>query len=117
VDLENLEPPPETAPGYYPDPLGGSYKRWWDGTRWVAQVGPRDDAARGYRGAMGTWMAIYRYGPLFVLGAVMVLVNERWWIDAAVGIGAALLTHLLLRLLFELAPDLRGEDQPRRGAG
>lgn len=39
--LSDLPPPGPDAPeGYYPDPLGGPYGRWWDGERWAARVGP-----------------------------------------------------------------------------
>jgi uncharacterized protein DUF2510 len=38
--LEELPPPEDgDGEGYYPDPLGGRYPRWWDGTRWTNQVG------------------------------------------------------------------------------
>jgi hypothetical protein len=43
--LGDLPPPEEgTDPGYYPDPLGGKYPRWWDGTQWTARVGPAPKA-------------------------------------------------------------------------
>jgi hypothetical protein len=40
--LGDLPPPEEGATeGYYPDPLGGEYPRWWDGTQWTNRVGPK----------------------------------------------------------------------------
>src|SRR5438309_7018872 len=27
-------------PGWYPDPSGGRFARWWDGTRWTDRVAP-----------------------------------------------------------------------------
>ena len=41
TDLSQLPPPAPGAPeGYYPDPLGGRFGRWWDGERWHSRVGP-----------------------------------------------------------------------------
>jgi uncharacterized protein DUF2510 len=41
TDVSKLPPPEEGASeGYYPDPLGGTYQRWWDGEKWTYQVGP-----------------------------------------------------------------------------
>lgn len=37
------QPPPRRGAkaGYYPDPLGGKYARWWDGAGWQLRLGPR----------------------------------------------------------------------------
>jgi hypothetical protein len=46
TDLSSLPPPHEGAPeGYYPDPLGGRFGRWWDGSRWHTRVGPEMEPA------------------------------------------------------------------------
>jgi hypothetical protein len=42
--LGDLPPPEEgTEEGYYPDPLGGKYPRWWDGSQWAHRVGPEPE--------------------------------------------------------------------------
>ena len=40
-----------SAPGWYPDPNGQPYQRWWDGTRWTEQVQqqPQPQAQPGYQ--------------------------------------------------------------------
>jgi Protein of unknown function (DUF2510) len=41
TELSELPPPRKGArAGYYPDPLGGRYARWWDGQAWTLTVGP-----------------------------------------------------------------------------
>jgi hypothetical protein len=37
--LADSPPPAEGQPGYYPDPLGGKFARYWDGTQWTSRVG------------------------------------------------------------------------------
>jgi Protein of unknown function (DUF2510) len=32
--------PPAPPPGWYADPAGSPWWRWWDGRRWTAHVGP-----------------------------------------------------------------------------
>ena len=32
---------PAVPPGWYPDPHGGPYSRWWDGGQWTDATGPR----------------------------------------------------------------------------
>jgi hypothetical protein len=42
TDLADLPPPRKGAKAaYYPDPLRTGRARWWDGSRWTLQVGPR----------------------------------------------------------------------------
>jgi Protein of unknown function (DUF2510) len=38
--LDDLPPPEGEAPtGWYPDPLGGKYPRWWNGSEWTYRSG------------------------------------------------------------------------------
>ena len=39
-----LAPPP---PGWYPDPSGGQYMRWFDGRQWMAQTAPMGSVPMG----------------------------------------------------------------------
>lgn len=36
-----------SAPGWYPDPNGQPYERWWDGTQWTDQTQARAQAQPG----------------------------------------------------------------------
>ena len=48
-------------PGWYPDPSGAPYTRWWDGIRWTEHTGaPAPGQAPG---GYGTW-AGYGYEPV-----------------------------------------------------
>lgn len=39
---DEAAPPPQSAPppGWYPDPSGGPYGRWWDGQQWADATQP-----------------------------------------------------------------------------
>jgi hypothetical protein len=39
TQLADLPPPEGGEAGYYPDPLGGKYSRFWDGSQWTTKVG------------------------------------------------------------------------------
>lgn len=40
MKLSELQPPSDNAPGWKPDPLGGTLYRYWDGSRWTSNVDP-----------------------------------------------------------------------------
>jgi len=88
-DLPNLPPPEgDATEGYYPDPLGGKYPRWWDGSQWTTQVGPEEipplvpgeDENIPHRGRdpgalVGAAFRLYRrYPTLFLVLAAGVIV-------------------------------------------
>jgi hypothetical protein len=101
--LEDL-PPPEggTSEGYYPDPLGGKYPRWWDGSQWTARVGqapkpeikPGEDrdvrkVPREPGALIGATFRLYRRFPLlFVVLAAGVIIPTDLIILAITGGGA-----------------------------
>jgi hypothetical protein len=39
--LADAPPPEGGAEGFYPDPLGGTRARWWDGTKWTSKMGQK----------------------------------------------------------------------------
>jgi hypothetical protein len=101
--LEDLPPPEEgKSAGYYPDPLGGKYPRWWDGTQWTHQVGsepqpelkPGEDKdvrriPRDPTKLIGATFRLYRRFPwLFLVLASGVIVPYDLIILAITGGGA-----------------------------
>jgi hypothetical protein len=38
-----------SAPGWYPDPNGQPYQRWWDGTRWTDQTAAQQQQQQPYQ--------------------------------------------------------------------
>jgi uncharacterized protein DUF2510 len=100
--LGDLPPPEEGATeGYYPDPLGGKYPRWWDGSQWTNQVGPEpkpplapgEDEQVPHRGrtasaVVGAAFRLYRrYPVLFFVLAAGVIVPYDLIALAATGTG------------------------------
>jgi hypothetical protein len=53
------------APGYYPDPLGGTGRRWWNGREWTdaVEAAPLPQARR--------WRDVRRWVPFVVAGVVL----------------------------------------------
>jgi Protein of unknown function (DUF2510) len=46
--LDDLPPPDDGAPaGWYPDPLGGRYPRWWNGSEWTYRSGEEPEVPLG----------------------------------------------------------------------
>jgi hypothetical protein len=101
--LGDLPPPEEGAPeGYYPDPLGGKYPRWWDGSQWTYRVGeesepplaPGEDPQvprrpRGPTSLIGATFRLYgRYPVLFLILAAGVIVPFDLIVLAITGGGA-----------------------------
>ena len=108
--LADLEPPPDRTPGYYPDPLGGKYPRFWNGDAWVNQVGPHasDQAAE----ARNVWWVLQYYGAITVTGLVVLLVETNLLTEIAIAVSAGFLAQGLVLLLFRVRPDLRPD--PKR---
>jgi hypothetical protein len=109
--LEEQDPPSETSPGYYPDPLGGEHQRWWDGTAWTYKVGPKRGAPKK---AEGIWWVIERYAGLITTSIVVVSLNGSFLTRAAIAIAAGLIVGAAVRFFFWLNPDRRPD--PDRAA-
>src|SRR5690242_3720953 len=79
--LDELPPPGDgEGKGFYPDPLGGKYPRWWDGEKWTYRTGekheeplaPDEDPQvpkrpRGPTELIGAAFRLYRRYPLLFL--------------------------------------------------
>jgi protease PrsW len=57
----HLPPPGAPEPGWYPDPAGPTFERWWDGSRWSGHV--RSPA----RGGLPRWLSV----PVLATGVVV----------------------------------------------
>ena len=69
-------PPGQPAPGWYPEPHGGPYARWWDGTQWTAAVretGPRWRPLRGLARAVAALLVL----NAFAQGALLLAFRSR----------------------------------------
>jgi hypothetical protein len=107
--LADLEPPPDRTPGYYPDPLGGKFQRWWDGDAWISQVGP--EASDEAEEAKNIWWVLQHYGALTVVVVVVFLVETNLLTEMAIALAAGFLAQGLIVLLFRLRPDLRPDPE------
>jgi hypothetical protein len=76
----------QPAPGWYPDPMGLHFARWWDGSRWTTNVGgspvatnrppsPTDAGWMDKRLALGTWIVL---SVVEVLSVVGLMIGWRW---------------------------------------
>jgi hypothetical protein len=103
--LEDQDPPHETSPGYYPDPLRGEYQRWWDGTAWTARVGPK--AGRAPDKHKSVWWGIGRYASFATTTVLLLVLHGNVLTDVAIAVGAGLAVDAMVRFFFWLNPDRR----------
>ena len=54
-----------SAPGWYPDPNGQAYQRWWDGEKWTEQTQQTATAAVAYGQQVGGLSSESRQWALF----------------------------------------------------
>ena len=106
--VSGLDPPSESRePGYYDDPLGGEYPRWWDGGDWTYQVGPKPELElRARRKRTGRRLLDYFWLPVPLITAMIEADLVTRLILLVVGtVLARLLVALFLRLRPEYRPD------------
>ena len=103
--LEDHDPPQETSPGYYPDPLGGEFQRWWDGTSWTYKVGPK--TGRAPDKAERIRSGIENFAGLTATTLVLLLLNGSFLTKVAVAIVAGLIAGYSVRFFFWLNADRR----------
>ncbi len=106
--LSGLDPPRESQePGYYDDPLGGEFPRWWDGGDWTYQVGQRPDAELSAKHKRtGRRLLDYFWVPVVPIAVTIEAGLVTKLIVLAVGyVVARLLVGLFLRLAPEYRPD------------
>jgi hypothetical protein len=103
--LEEQDPPSETGPGYYPDPLGGRYQRWWDGNAWTSQVGP--ETGDPPTESKSIWWVVERYAGFATTSLVLIFLNGSVLTRVGVAIAAGLIVGYTVRFFFWLNPDRR----------
>jgi len=105
TNLSDLDPPRDTRPGYRPDPLGGPYQRWWDGRRWVNQVGPppgEEPSSPPSAVEVLPWIA-----SLTAMGIASKVVDSNVPVTLAVLFSVGLLAWGIAVLAVRLAPSIR----------
>lgn len=80
-----------TAPGWYPDPLGGQGARYWDGTQWEGAIGPEPQefpespppAEKASRSVWPVWVGLAATVAIAIGSAAFVLTRPPPNIPAA----------------------------------
>ena len=60
--------PPQSSPGWYPDPAGSQQQRWWDGVQWTDTLSGGPPAQRPAGGSSETgWATLAHLSALIAL--------------------------------------------------
>ena len=66
------------APGWYPDPSGAPYQRYWDGVAWTAQTAGGYPAVAQHPAKRPPWIPWILAGVAVVLALVILLIT---WVN------------------------------------